>query len=116
MAKERHLFAELAEGVAALANTRVSGVGHGSLDSRFTNDHIRKAMSEVTLSSKHQIVVPREAREALGLKPGSRLQVVVRGRTVILMSKPKNAAKALAGAARRKYPSGYLDRERATWP
>ena len=73
-------------------------------------------MPEVTLSSKHQIVVPREAREALGLKPGARLQVVVRGRTVILMTKPKSATKALAGVARRNYPSGYLNRERATWP
>ncbi|MBK5297402.1 MAG: AbrB/MazE/SpoVT family DNA-binding domain-containing protein [Vicinamibacteria bacterium] len=36
-------------------------------------------MAEVTLSSKYQIVVPREAREALGLKPGAKLQVVVRG-------------------------------------
>ncbi len=93
----------------------VKETNRGPLDSYFTNDHIRKAMPEVTLSSKHQIVVPREAREALGLAPGAKLQVVVRGRTVILMRKPKNAAKALAGAARRKYPNGYLDRERATW-
>ncbi|MFQ5702055.1 MAG: AbrB/MazE/SpoVT family DNA-binding domain-containing protein [Acidobacteriota bacterium] len=37
----------------------------------------------VKLSSKHQIVVPREAREALDLKPGDRLLVTVRDRSVI---------------------------------
>ena len=33
--------------------------------------------ASVKMSSKHQIVVPREAREALGLKPGDRLLVTV---------------------------------------
>lgn len=37
----------------------------------------------VKLSSKHQIVVPREARDALGLKPGDRLLVTVRDASVI---------------------------------
>ncbi len=37
----------------------------------------------VKLSSKHQIVVPREAREALGLKPGDRLLVTVSDTSVI---------------------------------
>lgn len=36
-------------------------------------------MTEVKLSSKNQIVIPREAREALGAKAGTRLVVVVRG-------------------------------------
>lgn len=34
--------------------------------------------STVKMSSKNQIVVPREAREALGLRPGDRLLVSVR--------------------------------------
>ncbi len=37
----------------------------------------------VKLSSKHQIVVPREARAALDLKPGDRLLVTVRDTSVI---------------------------------
>jgi len=37
----------------------------------------------VKLSSKHQIVVPREARDALDLKPGDRLLVTVRDSSVI---------------------------------
>jgi AbrB family looped-hinge helix DNA binding protein len=39
-------------------------------------------MAEVTLSAKNQIVIPREAREALGVKAGDKLLVVVRGEKV----------------------------------
>ena len=72
-------------------------------------------MPEVTMSSKNQIVVPREAREALGLKPGAKLQVVVRGNTVILYRKPRSAARALTGIGRGLYPPDYLDDERESW-
>ena len=41
----------------------------------------------VKLSSKHQIVVPREAREALGLKPGDHLLVSVRDDGVVEMQR-----------------------------
>jgi AbrB family looped-hinge helix DNA binding protein len=72
-------------------------------------------MAEVTVSSKNQIVVPREAREALRLRPGAKLQVVVRGDTVILFRKPKSAARALAGLGHGVYPPHYLDEERKSW-
>jgi len=72
-------------------------------------------MAEVTMSSKNQIVVPREARDALRVRPGAKLQVVVRGDTVILFRKPTSAARALAGVGRGLYPSDYLDEERKTW-
>ena len=39
---------------------------------------------DVTLAERGQIVIPKEARDALGLKPGSRLQLhIERGRLVI---------------------------------
>jgi AbrB family looped-hinge helix DNA binding protein len=72
-------------------------------------------MAEVTVSSKNQIVVPREAREALRLRPGAKLQVVVRGDTVLLFRKPKSATRALAGLGRGMYPPRYLDEERRSW-
>jgi AbrB family looped-hinge helix DNA binding protein len=72
-------------------------------------------MEEVTLSSKNQIVVPREARKALGLTPGTKLRVVVRGDTVILMRTPKSYAEKLAGIAKGLYPPDYLDEERESW-
>lgn len=36
-------------------------------------------MPAITLSSKYQIVIPREARERLGWKPGQKLQVIAMG-------------------------------------
>jgi AbrB family looped-hinge helix DNA binding protein len=34
-------------------------------------------MATVTLSPKYQVVIPREVRERLGLRPGERIQVFV---------------------------------------
>jgi AbrB family looped-hinge helix DNA binding protein len=70
---------------------------------------------EATLSSKHQIVIPRESREALGLKPGDRVLIVTLGEHVILLRKPRSHAHATRGLARRMYSKGYLEAERAAW-
>ncbi len=67
------------------------------------------------LSSKNQIVIPREAREELGLKAGDKLEVVVKGGIMIVFPKPKSYAAALRGIARGLYPEGYLDKERDSW-
>ena len=72
-------------------------------------------MAEATLSSKNQIVVPREAREALGLKAGDRLLVVTRGKRVIVLQKPESPHAAIRGLGRGAYPPGYLEKERASW-
>jgi AbrB family looped-hinge helix DNA binding protein len=72
-------------------------------------------MAEATLSSKNQIVIPREAREALKLKPGDKLLVVVRGESVIVLEKPKSYRAALRGLARGVFPKDYLERERRSW-
>ena len=72
-------------------------------------------MAEATLSSKNQIVVPREARVALGVSPGDKLLEVVRGQTVVILPRPRSFAKALRGLAKQGYPEGYLSQERASW-
>ena len=72
-------------------------------------------MVEATLSQKNQIVIPREARHALGVKAGDRLLVVVRGDRVIVLQKPKSHSGAIRGLARRRYPKGYLEKERQSW-
>jgi AbrB family looped-hinge helix DNA binding protein len=72
-------------------------------------------MPVTTLSSKNQIVIPREAREALGLKAGDQLLVVVRGDKVIALQKPKSHQLAIRGLARGSYASGYLPKERKSW-
>jgi len=72
-------------------------------------------MSEATLSSKNQIVVPREAREALGVHSGDKLLVVVRGNTVVILPRPRSWTKALRGLAKDAYPKDYLKGERGSW-
>jgi AbrB family looped-hinge helix DNA binding protein len=72
-------------------------------------------VTEVKLSSKNQIVVPREARDALGAVPGSCLLVVVRNGTVTLLPKPRDHAAAVRGLPKKKYPKGYLQKERGSW-
>ncbi len=72
-------------------------------------------MPEVKLSSKNQIVVPREARQALGVKAGDRLLVVVRGEEVIVLKKPRKYANAVRGIAKQLYPPSYLREEREAW-
>ncbi len=45
-------------------------------------------MTTITVSSKYQIVLPREAREALHIKPGTRLQVTQHKGGLKLMREP----------------------------
>jgi AbrB family looped-hinge helix DNA binding protein len=42
-------------------------------------------MSQVTVSSKFQIVIPREVRETLHIKPGQKLGVLVTESSITLM-------------------------------
>jgi AbrB family looped-hinge helix DNA binding protein len=74
-----------------------------------------KAMTEATLSAKNQIVIPREAREALGLKPGDKILVVVRGGKVLILQKPKSYHAAIRGLGRGVYSKTYLHKERQSW-
>jgi AbrB family looped-hinge helix DNA binding protein len=70
---------------------------------------------ETTLSRKNQILIPKDAREALGLKPGDKLLFVVREDALYLRLKPKSFAKAIFGIAKGVYPPDYLKKERASW-
>jgi len=72
-----------------------------------------KAMPLATLSTKNQIVIPREAREALRAKAGDKLLVVVRGDRVIILQKPASHHVAIRGLS--KYPRNYLQKERKSW-
>ncbi|HTS11993.1 MAG TPA: AbrB/MazE/SpoVT family DNA-binding domain-containing protein [Candidatus Limnocylindrales bacterium] len=72
-------------------------------------------MTEVTISRKNQIVIPREAREALGAKPGDKLIVIVRGGRILLLQKPKSYRAAIRGLAKGVYPPKYLEQEREAW-
>jgi AbrB family looped-hinge helix DNA binding protein len=73
------------------------------------------ATKEVTLSSKHQIVIPRESRKALGLKPGDKLLIVTLGEQVLVLRKPVRHADSTRGLARGLYPKGYVKAEHSAW-
>jgi AbrB family looped-hinge helix DNA binding protein len=72
-------------------------------------------MAEATLSSKNQIVIPREAREALQLKPGDKLLVRAHAGKILILEKPKSYRTAIRGLMRRGYEEGYLRKERESW-
>ncbi len=63
----------------------------------------------VKMSSKNQIVVPKLARDGLGLRAGDRLAVTVTGETVRLEKLPANLEDHLRGAL------GELGRRDELW-
>ena len=69
----------------------------------------------VRLSSKNQIVLPREARDAMRLKGRDELLVVVKDNIAIIMQKPKNYRDALSGLAKGGYSKTHLKGERSSW-
>jgi len=72
-------------------------------------------MAEVTISTKNQIVVPREAREALGVKAGDKLLVIVRGNRVVVLQQPKSYHASIRGLAPGLYSRDYLEKKRRSW-
>jgi AbrB family looped-hinge helix DNA binding protein len=72
-------------------------------------------MYRATLTSRNQIVIRREAREALRVKAGDQLLVVVRGERVIVLEKPKAHHAAIRGLAAGVYSAGHLAKERKSW-
>jgi AbrB family looped-hinge helix DNA binding protein len=74
-----------------------------------------KAMTEATLSTKNQIIIPREAREALRLKPGDKVIFLVRSGGILLLRKPQSYHAAIRVLARGAYPKTYHQRERKSW-
>ena len=52
---------------------------------------------QTTVSSKYQVVIPKGAREQVGVHPGQKLAVLVKGRSIALVPIP--ALKDLRGFA-----------------
>lgn len=74
-------------------------------------------ITTIRISSKNQIVVPKEARERLKLKKGSTLLVLVKDDRLVLIPKPANYVKKLQGLGKEIWQKdrGYLMRERKRW-
>jgi AbrB family looped-hinge helix DNA binding protein len=55
-------------------------------------------MNEVTVSPKYQIVIPRDVRNRLQIKPGQRLSVLAGERSITLV--PERSIKEMEGFLR----------------
>ena len=73
----------------------------------------------VKLSSKYQVVIPREARKKLGLRAGDQLAVEVEGEKLILRPRPKNYTNYMLGLGKEIWEgidvSEYVRKERESW-
>ncbi len=72
-------------------------------------------MTVVKLSSKNQIVLPKEAREAMHLKGRDELLVVVKNGITVILPKPKSYSKAVSGLGKDIYGKRYIQGERKSW-
>ena len=66
-------------------------------------------MRTVTLSSKYQLVIPREVRERLDLAPGAKLTVIEKGGILYLV--PERPLAELRGVARGTRRKGLRDKK-----
>jgi AbrB family looped-hinge helix DNA binding protein len=66
-------------------------------------------MQTVTLSTKCQLVIPREVRERLDLEPGTRLTVIEKGGIIYLV--PERPLEELRGVARGTKAKGLREKK-----
>lgn len=74
----------------------------------------------VKLSERNQMVLPKAAREALGIAPGGRVVVLVEGQTVRLLPEPENWSEYIYGLGAEVWASlgggeQFLKEERSAW-
>lgn len=66
-------------------------------------------MSTTTISSKFQIVIPKDIRDKLGLRPRQRFHVLEKGHTIILV--PEVPLSSLRGIAKGIDTSGIREKK-----
>ena len=73
----------------------------------------------ITVSSKYQIVIPREAREKLNLKTGDKLIIKADDEKIIIYLQPKSYTKYALGLGKEIWQgidaAEYVKKERQTW-
>jgi AbrB family looped-hinge helix DNA binding protein len=73
----------------------------------------------ITVSSKYQIVIPREAREKLDLKAGDKLIIKADNEKIIIYPQPKSYTKYSLGLGKKIWQrtdaTEYVKKERQTW-
>ena len=73
----------------------------------------------ITVSSKYQIVIPREAREKSNLKTGDKLIIKANDEKIIIYPQPKSYAKYALGLGKEIWQdidaAEYVRKEREIW-
>ncbi len=73
----------------------------------------------IKISSKYQIVIPREARKNLNLKAGDKLIVKSNNEKIIIYPQPKSYTKYSLGLGKETWQgidaTEYVRKERETW-
>jgi AbrB family looped-hinge helix DNA binding protein len=74
----------------------------------------------VTLNQKSQIVISKEIRKILGLKPGDQLAAVIEGNKIVLRPKPKSPTAHLRGLGKGTWGNpakidAYIEKLRDEW-
>lgn len=73
----------------------------------------------VKLSSRHQVVIPKEARKKLNLHAGDQLVVEVEKEKVVMRPRPKNYTNYMLGLGKKVWQgidaTDYVRKERESW-
>ena len=73
----------------------------------------------IKVSSKYQIVIPRDIREKLNLKVGDKLIIKTNNEKIIIYPQPKSYAKYALGLGKEIWQgidvTEYVRKERETW-
>lgn len=78
-------------------------------------------MTNIKLSSKNQVVIPKEVRKKLGLKAGATIAIYpIDEQRAVLVKRPKSYADALEGLGKEVWDAlggadKYIKEERASW-
>lgn len=66
-------------------------------------------MARTKISPKYQVVIPKEIRERLDLRPGQQMQVISKGGVITLV--PDRPLSAFRGILRGMSTTGYRDKK-----
>ena len=88
---------------------------HIVLHHRFSPDHAsrRTTITVVTISSRYQVVIPRDVRSNLKLQPGQKVQALpFKGRGELIPLEPIEAARGFVRGIDARVPRGRRRRDR----
>ena len=66
-------------------------------------------MAKTKVSSKYQVVIPKEIRKSTGLRVGQEMQVIAKGGVIILV--PDRPISAMRGFARGIRTTGFREKK-----